>query len=61
MVRKMTEGSPIKLILAFMVPLLIGNLFQQFYNIADIIIVGRIMGFMPWRRSVRRHRYFLFY
>ena len=44
MVRKMTEGSPIKLILAFMVPLLIGNLFQQFYNIADIIIVGRIMG-----------------
>lgn len=44
MVRKMTEGSPIKLILAFMVPLLIGNIFQQFYNIADIIIVGRIMG-----------------
>lgn len=44
MVRSMTEGSPIKLILAFMVPLLIGNIFQQFYNIADIIIVGRIMG-----------------
>lgn len=44
MVRKMTEGNPIKLILAFMVPLLIGNIFQQCYNIADMVIVGRIMG-----------------
>ena len=44
MVRSMTSGSPIRLILAFTVPLLIGNVFQQFYNIADIIIVGRIMG-----------------
>ncbi len=44
MIHRMTEGSPIRLILAFMVPLLIGNIFQQFYNIADIIIVGRIIG-----------------
>lgn len=44
MVRNMTEGSPMKLIVAFTIPLLIGNLFQQFYNIADIIIVGRFIG-----------------
>lgn len=44
MVRSMTSGSPIRLILSFTVPLLIGNVFQQFYNIADIIIVGRIIG-----------------
>ena len=44
MVRSMTSGNPIGLILAFTVPLLIGNVFQQFYNIADIIIVGRTIG-----------------
>lgn len=44
MVRNMTEGDPLKLILPFMVPLLIGNVFQQLYNIADIIIVGRTIG-----------------
>ena len=41
MTNDMTKGSPIKLILSFMVPLLIGNIFQQFYNMADTIIVGR--------------------
>jgi len=44
MLLNMTEGKPIKLILPFMVPLLIGNIFQQLYNIADIIIVGRTIG-----------------
>ena len=44
MVRSMTSGNPIRLILAFTVPLLIGNVFRQFYNIADIIIVGRTIG-----------------
>ena len=44
MIHRMTEGSPIRLILVFTIPLLIGNIFQQFYNIADIIIVGRIIG-----------------
>jgi putative MATE family efflux protein len=44
MVHSMVEGNPIRLILGFMVPLLIGNIFQQFYNIADVIIVGRIIG-----------------
>lgn len=44
MLTNMTEGRPLKLILPFMVPLLIGNIFQQLYNIADIIIVGRTIG-----------------
>lgn len=44
MLQNMTEGEPLKLILPFMVPLLIGNVFQQLYNIADVIIVGRTMG-----------------
>lgn len=44
MVQRMTSGSPIRLILAFTVPLLLGNVFQQLYNIADIIIVGRTIG-----------------
>lgn len=44
MLHNMTEGEPLKLILPFMVPLLIGNIFQQLYNIADVIIVGRTIG-----------------
>ena len=44
MLQNMTEGAPLKLIIPFMVPLLIGNIFQQLYNIADIIIVGRTIG-----------------
>ena len=37
----LTAGKPGKLILMFTLPLLIGNLFQQFYSMADTIIVGR--------------------
>lgn len=44
MTRDMTTGSPLKSILRFCAPLLIGNLFQQFYNLADSILVGRILG-----------------
>jgi putative MATE family efflux protein len=40
----MTSGSPLKLILAFTWPLLIGNIFQQLYSISDIMIVGRLIG-----------------
>ncbi len=39
----MTTGSPVKLILTFSIPLLIGNIFQQFYNLADSIIVGKFI------------------
>ena len=44
MLQNMTEGDPLKLILPFMIPLLIGNVFQQLYNIADVVIVGRTIG-----------------
>ncbi len=40
----MTEGRPLVLILQFALPLLLGNLFQQTYNIADAAIVGQILG-----------------
>lgn len=44
MIKDMTVGNPTGLIIRFAIPLLIGNLFQQLYNISDIIIVGRILG-----------------
>lgn len=40
----MTQGKPMKLILDFSLPLLFGFLFQQFYNLADTAIVGRVLG-----------------
>ena len=44
MVKDMTDGKPYKLILAFCIPLMFGNLFQQMYNMVDAIIVGRFLG-----------------
>lgn len=44
MVKDMTQGSPRKLILGFAVPLLLGNLFQQFYSLVDTVIVGKFLG-----------------
>lgn len=43
-VSSMTEGNPTKLILMFTLPMLVGNLFQQLYNMVDSIIVGRFVG-----------------
>ena len=40
----MTQGNTVKLLLAFSVPMLIGNIFQQFYNLADSVIVGQLIG-----------------
>lgn len=40
----MTTGNAVKHILIFAVPMLIGNIFQQVYNLADSIIVGRLIG-----------------
>ncbi len=42
--KKMTEGSPLKLILGFSIPMLAGLLFQQMYNLVDTIIVGQTLG-----------------
>lgn len=44
MTTDMTKGSPLKQMLIFSIPFLIGNIFQQFYNIADTVIVGRTLG-----------------
>lgn len=40
----MTKGSPFKLILKFIIPIIIGNIFQQLYSMVDTIIVGRYVG-----------------
>lgn len=40
----MLEGSIFKAMIAFMVPFLISNLFQQLYNTVDTVIVGQVLG-----------------
>lgn len=44
MVRDLTQGKPLSLIISFCIPLIIGNLFQQFYNLVDMIVVGQFVG-----------------
>ena len=44
MEQDMTKGSPFKVLIMFTLPLAIGNIFQQLYNMADTIIVGRYVG-----------------
>ena len=48
MVRDMTTGNSAKQILKFSLPLLIGTVFQQFYNMVDSIIVGKFLGTQPF-------------
>ena len=40
----MTVGNPMKIIFGFTLPIFIGNVFQQFYNMADAVIVGKFVG-----------------
>ena len=40
----MTAGSPYRLIVLFSLPLLVGNVFQQLYNMVDSIVVGNWIG-----------------
>ena len=47
----MTRGSPVKLILRFTLPLLIGQMMQQIYTLTDTMITGHFM-----RRLVRPRR-----
>lgn len=42
--KDMTNGNPARLILAFSMPLILGNLFQQCYTFVDTLIVGRTLG-----------------
>ena len=44
MTRDLTSGSPMRLILQFAVPTLLGLLFQQLYNLVDTMIVGKLLG-----------------
>lgn len=44
MVKDMTKGRETPLLISFMLPMLVGNIFQQLYNIADSAIVGRFEG-----------------
>ena len=39
--KELTKGNPTKLLLLFSLPILLGNILQQFYNLGDTIIVGR--------------------
>ena len=48
MTKDLTKGSPMKLILSFGIPLLLGYLFQQLYNVVDTAIVARPWAGRPW-------------
>jgi putative MATE family efflux protein len=43
-VHDMTEGNEISLLIKFSLPMLVGNIFQQFYNLIDSIVVGKYVG-----------------
>ena len=42
--KDMTKGSPMRLLVSFMIPMIIGNVFQQFYNMVDSMVVGHFVG-----------------
>ncbi|MCD8356845.1 MAG: MATE family efflux transporter [Clostridia bacterium] len=44
MMTDMTKGSPFKILLKFVIPLLLSMVFQQMYNLADSVIAGRFLG-----------------
>ena len=44
MYHDLTKGSISRSLLLFALPMMAGNLLQQFYNIADTLIVGRVLG-----------------
>lgn len=44
MSRSLTEGNPTKLLISFTLPMLLGSVFQQFYNMVDTIVVGKYVG-----------------
>lgn len=48
--KDLTQGSELKTIFYFSLPILVGNLFQQLYNVADSVIVGNFLGKKALRR-----------
>lgn len=43
-IKNMTEGRPVSLIVAFALPLMVGNVFQQLYSVVDSMVVGKFLG-----------------
>ena len=43
-IRSLTEGTPVKLIVRFALPLMLGNVFQQLYTVVDTMVVGKGLG-----------------
>ena len=43
-IKNMTEGRPLKLIISFALPLMVGNIFQQMYTVVDTMVVGKALG-----------------
>ncbi len=43
-IKDMTSGNPVKLILAFALPILAGNMLQQLYSLVDSLIIGQLLG-----------------
>ena len=43
-IKDMTHGSPLKLIITFALPLMLGNIFQQMYTVVDTMVVGKALG-----------------
>lgn len=43
-IKNMTAGKPVSLIVAFALPLMIGNVFQQLYSVVDSMVVGQSLG-----------------
>jgi len=42
--KNMTSGEPLRLILAFALPMMVANVFQQMYTVVDTMVVGRVLG-----------------
>ena len=50
----MTQGKPVKVLLGFTIPVFIGNVFQQFYNMVDAVVVGKFVGQRHWRQLAQQ-------
>lgn len=44
MIKDMTNGNPSKILFCFAIPMVLGNIFQQFYTIIDSVVVGNFVG-----------------
>ena len=43
-IKNMTSGSPLRLLVSFALPLMIGNVFQELYTMVDSMVVGKVLG-----------------